>query len=71
MSVMARIMQWMSGGQHDAVLRQAERELEETRREIEPIYDREPRVNRITSWLIADRAENHYGERIKKALEGK
>lgn len=71
MSVMARIMQWMSSGQYDADLHQAEEELEETRRKIEPIYDREPRVNRIASWLIADRAENHYAERIKRALEGK
>ena len=71
MSVIARIMGWMSNGQHEADLRRAEKELEETRRKVEPIYDREPRVNRIASWLIADRAENHYGERIKKALEGK
>lgn len=71
MSVVGRVMQWVSRGQLEADLRQAQEELEETRRKIEPIYEREHRVNRIASWLIADRAENHYGERIKRALEGK
>ena len=69
--IVSRFLRWLSGWVHDPEVEQAERELEETRRRVEPIYEREPRVNRISSWLIADRAENHYAQRIRAALEGR
>lgn len=52
----------------DAELHDAERRAEEAGQALDRVAAREPAINRLVAEHERDRARNHYGERVARAL---